>query len=162
MESNTNRNATVSIEPSARLLREALTACRRNVSCPIRDDAERELLKRIDNERVKPCEQIVGAQYSAFKRGALRADLLAFWRAGVAMIESWYGDDVGDLPQLIRLETQAQAVADLGEIDMALEPSGKTIADAAELLRGHLVALDRLVSACERRQFAEVRNQRVA
>jgi hypothetical protein len=146
-------------ERDARMLRESLSRCRRNVSIPLRDEEVRNLIKRVEHDRAKPCEHIMALEYDAFSRGAPRADVEAFFRTGLAIVGSWYEENEAamDLPTLIRLETQAQAVGDMAEIDLAIDQSPKTVADAADLLRGHLVALDRLVTACERQQVAAAR-----
>lgn len=155
MAADTNNGSAVTVERDARILRESLTRCRRDCSMPVVDAHIRNLHKRLDNARIHSCEHIVELTRDAFERGAPRSAVEGFFRAGLAMVATWYDgrDEMPDLPTLIRLETEAQAVADVGEINIALEPTSKTIADGTELLRGHLVALDRLVSACERMQF---------
>lgn len=162
MTTGTADQSSVSLDRDARFLRESLSRCRRDVSSPITNQHVENLIRRLDNDRIKPCDHIVEVLHDAFSRGGKRADVEAFFRAGMAMVAEWYDDTPADVPQLIRLETEAQAVADMAEIDAALEPSPKTIADMAERLRGHLVALDRLVGACERQQFAADRQRRVA
>lgn len=153
-------------EHDARILRESLTKCRRDVSIPLRDQEIRNLQKRIDNDRAKPCEHVVKICYDAFTRGAPRADVEAFFRAGIAMVGEWYeaNQPVADLPVLLRQVRESEAIAGIAELEMALDPSPKTIADGVDVLRRELVAVERLVATCERYQFADAapRNRMVA
>lgn len=150
------------VDRSARLLREHLTRCRRDVSLPLVDEHVRNTIKRIENDRAKPNEHIVTVMYDAFQRNAPRADLEAYPRAILAMIGDWYGDNaVMDLPKLIRQDTEAEAFANVVETELALSlnargevTDSKVLADATERLRIQLVALEQLVSACERKQMA--------
>jgi hypothetical protein len=147
----------LTVDRDARLFRESLTRCRRDVSSPITDARIKNLTKKIDSGRAQPGRLVIEAMYDAFVRGAPQVDVEAPARTLLALVQSWYASTHQsqlDLLALVRAETIAESEANPGEMELVLDPSRKTIADAAEKLDAHLAALEKLSAACHRRLVA--------
>jgi hypothetical protein len=147
------------VDRDARLVREALTRCRRDVSSPITDARVSNLIKKVESGRAQPARLLLEMMFDAFERGAPREAVEAVARTLLAITDRWYVDRGGDAQQfdfltLVREETAAQAAGDVGEMEIVLNSSRKTLADALPVIDAHLIALQHLSAAGHRRLVA--------
>jgi hypothetical protein len=139
------------------LFRESLRRCTRDVRSPIKDEFERNMLKRVSSGRSHAPEHIVTVLHSAYTRGAGRAAVEAPLRALLAEIADWYEQDaptIDDVIALVRRETAMQALADVAEVDVVLDRDRLAVATATDRIDAHLVALEDLSAALHRRRVA--------
>lgn len=144
----------------ARLWRESFTRSRRDVSSPIVDARIAGHIRKIEAGRAQPFRQILEVLWDLKHRGAPQVAIEAVARTLLAVIQSWYAQpdrpDVAqlDLIRLVRDETQAEAIANPFELELLVDASPKSIADASEKLDQHLIELEQLSSALHRRRVA--------
>lgn len=148
----------VTLQKNERLLADAFRRCRRDVSSPCVDAHVKNLIKRVNVGRIQMHRQLLAVLFDAYTRHASRESVEAYGRTLLSIVGSWY--DAGaaltdeELLTLVRRETARQSAGDAAELELMHERTPKSIADAADALDAHLIALEDLSAALHRRKVA--------
>jgi hypothetical protein len=143
---------------ASRLARESLQSCQYAATAHRGNEYARNLAKRLGSGDVKLGEHIVTLLFDAIEREAPREHVERFPRTLLALIAEQFAKLESayqlTLVDLVQRETRAKAAAGVAELEVALNPTTKTIADAAQLVDAELAAIEDLSAALHRRLAA--------